>query len=131
MPSRRHLITAAIGASAALCVPRLSTRGVRAASVSGYSNLIAYCTDLRCPEPVGLECLLTLPSTVTLGRLAREILASLPAGEGVSVSAIGLSHLIRKASRTDFENVRVLYVNGWMLSLTETRVYALAALITR
>jgi len=40
-----------------------------------------------------------------------------------------LAQAIKERSRTDFRDGRVVTVDGWILSLTETRVYALAALL--
>jgi hypothetical protein len=44
-------------------------------------------------------------------------------------SASALAYAIRELSRDDFRRGRIVTVDGWMLSLTETRVYALAALL--
>jgi hypothetical protein len=47
----------------------------------------------------------------------------------LSASALAYAHAIRESSRDDFRCGRIVTVDGWMLSLTETRVYALAALL--
>jgi hypothetical protein len=43
--------------------------------------------------------------------------------------ARALLQAIRERSRVDFRVGKIVTVDGWMLSLTETRVYALAALL--
>lgn len=45
------------------------------------------------------------------------------------MSAEWLPRAIRDRSRADFRDDRIVGVDGWMLSLTEVRVYALAALL--
>jgi hypothetical protein len=46
-----------------------------------------------------------------------------------SASTGALAQAIGQRSRDDFRDGRIVIVDGWMLSLTETRLYALATLM--
>jgi hypothetical protein len=133
MLSRRHLITAAIGAGAAWLTGRqwfLATWVDRAGPMAGYGALAELCSDLRCPETIRKACLRALPAAeVSREDLARLVLADVSSAAEGCTSAIALKHSVRERSRDDFREGRIVTVDGWMLSLTETRVYALAALL--
>ena len=60
---------------------------------------------------------------------AAVVVMSAPGGDRWSATA--LAQTLRERSRTDFHEGRIVNVDGWMLSLTETRVYALAALLSQ
>jgi len=132
--SRRSLIAAAFGAGVSWLakVPSLAVSGDLTYSLPEYNALAAYCSDIRSPEGLCSACLRDLRTSVTSPEhLASLILANLPSTKRISSLATSLSQLIREGSREDFGNRRILFVDGWMLSLTETRVSALAALIGR
>ena len=131
-------MTAAIGAAAAWFGSSASMRAnsARADSecaeqTSGYGALAAFCSALRSPQAIAEACLRVLPpSEASPGHLARLILADLSTtncGDCTSVAA--LRHAVKERSQDDFGHGRIVYVEGWMLSLTETRVYALSALL--
>lgn len=127
--SRRSLVATAISgtvASLGECLSFLPTDAGRPYS----SELVALCSRLPCPQTIGNACLLALvASERTRSCLERAILADVKLARR-SHSAIDLlGHAIGERSRTDFRNGRVVTVDGWVLSLTETRVYALAALL--
>jgi hypothetical protein len=130
--SRRNLIAAAIGAGAAWLGERrspLAACGDRTRSMSGYSALMAVSSDLRCPEAICQACLRALPAIEASPEdLTRLILADLSSADRDYTSAIVLRRSVRERSRDDFRDGKIITVDGWMLSLTETRVYALAAL---
>jgi hypothetical protein len=110
-------------------VPFLAARGGRVRATAGHDGLAALCSDLRCPGALGKSCLRALPAVGTSPeQLERLILADMP--EAGNRSAMGLRHYLRAQSRRDFRDGRIVTVGGWMLSLTETRLYALAALLT-
>jgi len=133
MLSRRKLI-AAMNATAALSVSALAlplaARSGRVLPNTAFDALSAFCSNLRCPTPIGRACLQALPTTeaapVTLGRL---ILAS--AATDNFASAAALRRALRKRIRADFRAGKTVSVEGWLFSLTETRVYALSALLGR
>jgi hypothetical protein len=57
------------------------------------------------------------------------LLGDVQVAGGDCSSARALAQAIRELSRDDFRCGRIVTVDGWMLSLTETRAYALAALL--
>jgi hypothetical protein len=132
--SRRGLVaTAVFGGVAWLsgCVSFLVTRGDAGAwSVVNSGTLLAVCSELGPSSTIGKACLEALPATETsAASLARIILGE---SDGTDCSSAGaLARSIRERSRHDFREGRIVTVDGWMLSLTETRVYALAALLPR
>jgi hypothetical protein len=110
-----------------------------AAATDLHGALAAFCRGLRCPERLRGACLRALPADEAQPeRLAALVLAGLAAdaaaegaagGAAAAIAPAALPRLIRQASRRDFAKGRISYVDGWMLSATETRVYALAALL--
>jgi len=94
--------------------------------------LAAVCSDLCPPTIIGEACLDVLPAIENSeASLTRLILGEVRASGRDSLSVRALAHSIRERSRDDFRDGRVVTVDGWMLSLTETRVYALAALVAQ
>lgn len=131
--SRRRLAATAVSGAAAWVggsVSHLFARASLTYSTLGYSELTALCSDLRCPRTIAKACLLALPAPErTRSTLARAIFQDIrPAGENRPSRDV-LAQVIRSRSRADFQEGRVLNVDGWILSVTETRVYALAALL--
>lgn len=104
-----------------------------ARETSRYGALAAYCSALRCPQAIGDACLRALPvSEASPDHLARLILANLATTAcGDCTSVVALSRSVKERSQEDFDRGRIVYVDGWMLSLTETRLYALSALIAK
>ncbi len=104
-----------------------------AGETSEYGALTAFCVALNCPEAVGNACLRALPASDAspdhLARLILEGLSTTSCGDCTSVAELRRS--VRERSQDDFARDRIVYVDGWMLSLTETRIYALSALLTR
>jgi len=131
---RRSLTATAIGGGAAWLighVPFVSTAHDRAASAFGWGELATLCSEWSHPETVGRACLKALPATdASIAALTRMILRDMQAEGRHWSSESTLADAIRERSRDDFRGGRIVSVDGWMLSLTETRVYALAALIS-
>ena len=91
--SRRSLVATAISGTVAWLGEYLSFLTTDA-GCAYHSELIALCSDLRCPGTVGKACLLALPaSESTRSSLARAILADVEAGAtkpfGVSCACAG------------------------------------------
>lgn len=132
---RRGLVTTVFGAGAAWIGGRATfiaaCRG-RTPSLSNSGGLAALCSEWSCSKTIGDACLKTLPAIESSKEyLTRAILGDAwEAGRDCS-SRGALTHLIREQSQNDFRDGRIMTVDGWMLSLTETRVYALAALASR
>lgn len=134
-PFRRGLIATAIFGGTAWLGARASfllASRAEAGSTIDSGALAALCWDLNPPGPIGKACLGALPAIEhTEPSLAREILGDMRAAGKDWSSASELARSIRERSRDDFRDGRIVTVDGWMLSLTETRVYALAALLPR
>lgn len=133
MLNRRCLFVTASGAGAAwLGAHRwsaIASRG-RSRSMVGVEMVAAACSGWRYPETIGKACLAALPAVeASKVSLARMLLGDVQAAGGDCSSARALAQAIRELSRDDFRCGRIVTVDGWMLSLTETRVYALAALL--
>ena len=132
--SRRSLL--AVATTGAMACPDefpFFLNGYSAHKSSGTGNdLVALCTELGCPTAIGKACLLALPpSERGLPFLARAIRRH-DRAPGEADSSLGtLAQYIRERSRADFHEGNVLPVNGWILALTEARLYALAALLTK
>src|SRR5712671_5009683 len=101
-------------------------------NLSACDNLVTLCSDLRCAGPIGKACLRALPETeMSLERLAPLILIEVSSNNRDLSSVIGLRQAVREQTRYDFRDEKILNVDGWILSLTESRVYAMAALLQR
>ena len=101
-------------------------------SLPACDNLAKLCSDLRCAGPIGKACLRALPETeMSLERLAPLILREVSSSNRDLSSVIGLRQAVREQTRYDFRDEKILNVDGWILSLTESRVYAMAALLQR
>jgi hypothetical protein len=130
MVSRRNLLTFTVSA-AAVWFGRQAPSGASecAGETSEYGALAAYCSALHCPEAIADACQRALSaSEASPDHLARLILAdssTTRCGDCTSVAA--LRRLVGERSQDDFDRGRIVYVDGWMLSLTETRLYALSA----
>src|SRR5579863_7348218 len=132
MPSRRKFLTSLAGASAGSARVEAYLFQTSCTALLSPRSLAAYCASLSCAPWICLECLQALPSREgSSDRLASLILGGLPQSQDSSASPFALSKLIREASQSDFADGRVLNVDGWMLSITEARVYALAGLIRK
>ncbi len=130
---RRDVLTAAIGGAAAWVGLRggFGAAG-SAAARSGHDALAAFCARLGCPEALGTACLQALPAEETAAQhLPRVILAQMRSTGGYGGSTAALRDWLRAQSRHDFAHGQIVYVDGWMLSRTETRVYALSTLLAR
>jgi hypothetical protein len=131
MASRRGLIAAVLGAALYPGSRARSAGAAGAAATSGQAALAAVCADLPRADAIGQACLRALPGGVASAEpLAALILADLPAASD-RASGRTLATAVRQRSRDDFRDGRIVSVDGWMLSLTEARVYALAMLLAR
>jgi hypothetical protein len=128
MLSRRGVIAVALLAA---LNPKGRFRPAGAAAKSGRVALAEWCANLAPSGAIGEACLRALPAGgASVRLLARQILADLPAASG-GASARTLARSLKARSRDDFRDGRIVSVDGWMLSLTEARLYALAMLLAR
>jgi hypothetical protein len=134
MLRRRSLIAAAMAGGAAWLgghLPLLATSGDRGSLAGDPEALLAWCSRLSQPQTLGKACLEALPAIETsIAGLTRLVLDGVEAADGDRRSARALAQAVRDRSRDDFREGRIVNVDGWMLSLTETRVYALAGLLS-
>jgi hypothetical protein len=132
MPLRRALIATVIGGGAAWISSHAASLTVgrrRSRSAISPGGLAALFSELCHSRTIGNACLAALPATEnSRDALTEAILGDMREGGRNYSSAQALARSIRERSRNDFRDGRVVSVDGWMLSLTETRVYALAAL---
>lgn len=91
--------------------------------------LLALCAQLDCPQRLGRLCHDALPpSEKTVSSLTTTLIADTRRTAGGHIPAERLGQALQERSRDDFGTGRLAIVDGWILSLTETRLYALAAL---
>jgi len=131
--SRRSLLATVIGGGATWLIGGasfpVSFRG-RVGSMSGSRTFAAFLGDLGYSRTIGEACLKALPAVeASKGCLTRAVFGNMLEADRECLSARALAQAVRERSRDDFRDGRIVTVDGWMLSLTETRVYALAALL--
>jgi hypothetical protein len=107
--------------------------------ITGYSapgswgidaELNALCSELACSPAVGGACLLALPPDERgLFSLSSAILGSKSSPREGGPSSRALAQSIKQMCSADFQDGRVVIVNGWIVALTEARLYALATLL--
>ena len=130
MLSRRNFIPAAIGAAAAARLDRWAAIRIGGRGLSGYGMLAQLWVDLGGPAQMGRACLQALPgSERSAPYLARTILKAAASTGSGCLSPRTLRRCIRENSHVDFKSGRIVDVEGWILSLTEARVYALGSLL--
>lgn len=80
---------------------------------------------------IGREYLRSLPPAPNAGVLVQAIAAGLPGGYGVLATAgdAELRTLLAELSSADFGEGRTVRLRGWVLSETEAKLCALAALV--
>jgi hypothetical protein len=127
--SRRDaLVGGMLGAIAASGAGRLATGAARSTTPNG-SLLYTLFPDLRHANALSRACLRFFPTTVSPDRLYASIV---PADRAAIKNATAIAELrrsIRRRVRRDFDVDDIVQVDGWMLSITELRLYALAGLI--
>jgi hypothetical protein len=106
----------------------LSRRCAPGGAESSYDALAALCASLRCPSSLAEACLRSLPTDERNG-LAASLLVDIPSFGGGKLAVANLHYSIRQQSRDDFCARRIVVVDGWMLSATEVRLYAMSAVL--
>jgi hypothetical protein len=123
--SRRTILASAI---ALPVIPVSEIASTEADNARQKDTLIAVCQALRCVEPIRNACTHLLGA----GNSAEMLVASLvedfwSAGDDCT-SIAGFQQALRRHCREDFRIGKIVEVDGWILSLTEARAYALTAL---
>jgi hypothetical protein len=126
--SRRALFAATIGVGVAQLVE--CATGLAAAqhhhATDAEARLITACLSLDCTESIQNACERAL-SEASAVRLVALILDDLIAAGRDCSSIAAIRRALRFQSRKDFAKGEVIEVEGWLLSLTEVRAYALCA----
>jgi hypothetical protein len=106
--------------------------GNHSLSLCGCRVLAEFCADLPCTDAISQACLRALPTDESSPqRLASLVLGGMSSTTLKHLTAGTLHDAIRVQSRRDFAHGTIVTVDGWMLSRTEVRLYALAALFGR
>ena len=133
MLPRRHFASGLVAASICLCNLR-SVFAVQVDSAKPKSEallvgLIALIAELSCSERLSHACQLSLGNpAIPLRDRAQLIIASLDL-HTQDYSLCKIKNAVRTRILSDFEQRKILDVDGWCLSLTETRLYAMAGFI--
>ena len=132
--SRREFLALSAAAALSLIV-RSQLPGVTALR-HGQQDLLAtrlagLLTHKESAKVIGLEYLRNNRQETDARVLLDRIASSLNAGEVGLFEAVGpnLHELLARTMREDFANDRIVKLQGWVLSATEVRLCALAALI--
>ena len=127
--SRRDaLVCGMLGAIAVSGAGRVAA-GTLAGAISDGGPLYTLFPELRHARTLSRACLRFFPTTVSADRLFAWIV---PADRSNTENAAKIAELrrsIRQRVRRDFASDETVQVDGWVLSITELRLYALAALI--
>jgi hypothetical protein len=80
---------------------------------------------------IGLNYIKSVPEEADVTRLLTLITHSTDPGVGfpIRASAAAQGNWLQKKLQDDFAHGRTVIVNGWLLSITEARICALAALV--
>jgi hypothetical protein len=127
--SRRGVLAGAILSAAAASGAGRVAAGMAVNTIPNGSLLYTLFPDLGHVRTLSQACLRFFPTLISADRLYAWIA---PAGrvEIENVSAIAeLRRSIRQRVRRDFAVDDTVQVDGWVLSITELRLYALAELI--
>ena len=129
MASRRYFTLGLVAAGLWLSKPRsvFAAPDASGPSCDGPTELIAFIAALPCSEPLGYACLRALQSPRIPSSLAQLLIRDLDLKSN-DCSTQGIRTKVRQRIRMDFEASRIVDVDGWCLSLTETRLYAVSFL---
>jgi hypothetical protein len=128
--SRRDALAGGILSAIAVSGARRVATGTAASAIPDGSLLYSLFPDLRNVGTLSRACLRSFPTAASADQLYAWIV---PAGRPDTENAVTIAELrrsIRQRVRRDFDVDDTVQIDGWMLSITEQRMYALAALIT-
>ena len=127
--SRRRLLAAATaGIGAAQLTTAIPIVGATATPPDAALTRLLRdaCAALRCPEAIRDSCRRALPAAGgTPEILPALILTDLVSAGRDCTTPSALRRALHAQIRDDFAAGRIIHVDGWILSLTETRAYAL------
>jgi hypothetical protein len=126
--SRRDTLAAGIVSAVAALGARWLPTSTAVGTITNGSMVYTLFPDLHHARSLSWACLRLLPVTVSAERLYASIVpADRPDVENV-VTIAELRRSIKERVRRDFDVGDTVQVDGWVLSITESRLYALAAL---
>jgi len=103
--------------------------GAAVSATPNGSLLFTLFPDLRHARTLSRACLRFFPTTAAADRLCAGIVPADWSDIEKAATIADLRHSIRQRVRRDFDVGDTVPVNGWVLSITELRLYAVAALI--
>jgi hypothetical protein len=132
MPSRRQFATLGL-VGAILSYSKMrgafahDTADADSSSGGRFIGLTALIAELACPERLGYACVRGL---VDSGRSARELVdAVADLGPEINYYSVReVKNAVRKRIRRDFEERKIVIIDGWLLSSTEAHLYAISVL---
>jgi hypothetical protein len=128
LPSRRDCLAGLLVALASLSGVAIFRSWDGKGAIAPGPALLALFDDAPRARAIGLAFLRTLPPAE---RSAEHLIAAVSCGASPKLEAQApqnVARLINERIRRDFSEGTVVAVDGWFLSLTEARLYALAAL---
>jgi hypothetical protein len=128
--SRRDALAGGILSAIAVSGAGRVAAGAAVSTIPDGSLLYTLFPDLRHVSTLSRACLRSFPTTASAGQLYAWIV---PAGRSDTENVVTIAELrrsIRQRVRRDFDVDDTVQIDGWVLSMTELRMYALAALIT-
>jgi hypothetical protein len=132
--SRRHFLVGAAGVGLPLALSRLHPLTVLVkftGTRSGGARLAALLQDPQSAGVVGRAYLREAPREADVPTLVQLVAGGLPGGVQVVNRATDnqLRELITVRIREDFAEDRTVTLQGWIVSQTEARLFAVAALV--
>jgi hypothetical protein len=127
-PSRRAVLAAVAAAAAVRPDPALAA-AAEADAAAARAMLDALFSDRRSAAAVGAGCLPAAPQArPSPAALVRAILPRPALASARCVAPSRLAAALRAQIRRDFARGEIVAIDGWLLSRTEARLYALAAI---
>ena len=132
--TRRRFLLAAAGAGGVLLFERLRPwQGLVAREPMDPlgARLVGLLGDPESARTVGVEYVRAVPSEASVATLVDTVAARLPGGLRAIRAATDdeLRALLGARTRRDFADEDLIVLQGWVLSVTEARLFALAALV--
>jgi hypothetical protein len=127
--SRRGVLAGGILSAAAASGAGRVAAGMAVNTIPDGSLLYSQFPDLRHVPTLSRACLRLFPTTVSADRLYASIVPADRLNIETVASVAELRRSMRQRVQRDFDADDTVQVNGWVLSITELRLYALAALI--
>jgi len=132
--SRRSVTASLAGAAVWPCNEAVSQLALKQPDhpTSLQHTLLSLFENPRSAYAIGAACLKSLPrNQSSLQQLTNAIVAASACDTEPMTTTQAVRHRITARVRQDFAEDAVVSIEGWLLSLTEARLYALVALSVR